>query len=608
MIKVISKYYFVFILFNTILCYSQEVESNNTSNTSFQKEFNNYDLFFQDNKFDEAIKTMLKVSNSKNELEQVVAYANLADAYLQKKDYNLSNFYLNKTKVIAESTKSKIDDAYYYQVKGRIFYRKQQNEEAIKNLLKSIKILENESNQDIMLGYNYYYLTSIQSRIRIYSEDYKRYSQKNIEYALKSKNLQLILLSYIEQSLFYEAAYVKFNRKKDLESLFYYSENLVDLVNKNITKGFISKRISIMVFNNSASFINNFPYKNYSNIQRAKIAEEQVLKGIKVAKLEKTDSDLLGVCYLTYGEIQSSLGNLQLTEKYYLDAYKLINQITDIYIRKIIVQYISDLYKKTNKMDLAYEYKEKEYKYSKESYEQLLVDKNKYLEAYYNTEQKNLQIKQLEEKNKIYNKQKFLYIGIIAMAIAGLIFLIYLIRYKHKLNKQKTDLLVSEKNETELTLQLEKEEKARLKAEQELNSLQQEQLQKTALATSLQLDKKNSFINELKEKAKEEKNIHLDRIFKDERLVDEEFNEIKNISQEVHPNFFKKINEISKSKLTNLDLKYAAYIYIGLDNQKISALLKVEPKTVRMSKYRLKQKIGLEKEDDLQSFIQNLKL
>ena len=83
MIKVISKYYFVFILFNTILCYSQEVESNNTSNTSFQKEFNNYDLFFQDNKFDEAIKTMLKVSNSKNELEQVVAYANLADAYLQ---------------------------------------------------------------------------------------------------------------------------------------------------------------------------------------------------------------------------------------------------------------------------------------------------------------------------------------------------------------------------------------------------------------------------------------------------------------------------------------------------------------------------------------------
>ena len=608
MIKVISKYYFVFILFNTILCYSQKVQSNNTSNTSFQEDFNNYDLFIQDNKFDEANKAMLRVAKSKDELEQVVAYANLADSYLQKKEYDLSNYYLNKTKAIALKTKSKIDDAYYYQVKGRIFYRKFQNEEAVKNLYKSIKILENEPNQELMIAYGYYYLAAIQSRVRIYSDDYKKYSEKNLEYALKSKNLQLIILSYIEQTLFYELSYVKFNRKEDLDKLFKYSEILIDLVNKNINKGLISNRTIITVYNNSATYINNYPYKNYSQIERAKIAETEILKGIKVAKTVKTNLGLLGFCYLTYGEIQKSLGNDHLTEKYYLEAYKLTKQISDKYIRKVIAQYISDLYKKENKIDLAYQYKEEEYKYAQQSFEQILDDKNKYLEAYYNTEQKNLQISQLEEKNKIYNKQKFLYIGIIAMAIAGLIFLSYLIRYKQRLNKQKTDLLVSEKNETELTLQLEKEEKARLKAEQELSALQQEQLQKAALATSLQLDKKNSFINELKEKAKEEKNIHLDRIFKDERLVDEEFNEIKNISQEVHPNFFKKINEISKSKLTNLDLKYAAYIYIGLDNQKISTLLKVQPKTVRMSKYRLKQKIGLEKDDDLQSFIQNLKL
>ena len=34
--------------------------------------------------------------------------------------------------------------------------------------------------------------------------------------------------------------------------------------------------------------------------------------------------------------------------------------------------------------------------------------------------------------------------------------------------------------------------------------------------------------------------------------------------------------------------------------------MKVETKTVRMAKYRLKQKIGLEKEADLQTFIQSL--
>ena len=201
-----------------------------------------------------------------------------------------------------------------------------------------------------------------------------------------------------------------------------------------------------------------------------------------------------------------------------------------------------------------------------------------------------------------------MYTGIIALAIAGLIFLAYLIRYRNKLNKPKTALLQSEKIETELTLELEKQEKARLKAEKELNDIQQEQLQKAALATSLQLDKKNSFINDLKEKVKDDKSINLDRILKDERLTDEDFSSIINLVQDVHPNFFKKINEVSKNKLTNLDLKYAAYIYLNMDNLKIANLLKVEPKTVRMAKYRLKQKLGIDKEEDLAKFIQKLDL
>ena len=45
-----------------------------------------------------------------------------------------------------------------------------------------------------------------------------------------------------------------------------------------------------------------------------------------------------------------------------------------------------------------------------------------------------------------------------------------------------------------------------------------------------------------------------------------------------------------------------------MDNQQIANIMKIEPKTVRMAKYRMKQKIGLEKEIDLQTFIQNLEL
>ena len=115
-------------------------------------------------------------------------------------------------------------------------------------------------------------------------------------------------------------------------------------------------------------------------------------------------------------------------------------------------------------------------------------------------------------------------------------------------------------------------------------------------------------INELKEKMKEDKIVHFDRILKDEKLTDGDFNEIQKMVQEVHPNLFKRLNEVSVSKLSNLDLKYAAYLYLDMDNQQIANAMKVESKTVRMAKYRMKQKIGLDKEVDLQTFIRNLGL
>ncbi len=199
----------------------------------------------------------------------------------------------------------------------------------------------------------------------------------------------------------------------------------------------------------------------------------------------------------------------------------------------------------------------------------------------------------------MFNKQKFLYLGIILLSITGIIFLAYTLRYKQ-------NLLVATKNKSELILQLEQQEKARLKAEQELLAIQQEQLHKQALATSLQLSQKNTFINDLKEKLKEKNDFNIDRIIKEEQSTDSDFVAVQNIVQDVHPNFFKRLNEVAKSKLTNQDLRYAAYIYLNMDNQQIANILKADPKTVRMTKYRLKQKFALGKEDDLQMYIQNL--
>lgn len=601
-----SIFLWINVLF-VLVSFAQNTQEN-TATSSFQKQFNEYDLSLQDKKYDVAINAMNEVAKKAKGLELVVAYANLADAFLLKQDYEKSNHYLNEAKNLVENTSSIIDDAYYYHIRGRIFYRKQQNEDAIKYLYESIKILEKLPNQDIMLAYNYYYLADIHAKIRIYSDDYRKYIQQNIKYALKTNNLQLILMSYAAQSLFYETAYNKFGKKEDLDSLFTNSEKLLKLVNENVGKGLVSNRIFIIYYNNMATYINNYNYRNYSKYERAKIAEDYIKKGIDIAIKDKTHHDLLGYCYLTYGEIQTNLGNEGLVETYFLKAYDIVNEYgTDnLFVRRIISRYLSDFYKKKGNYNLALDYKTEELNFSKESYDQLIDDKKKYLEAYYNFEQQNQKIEQLEEKNSFYRKQVVMYIVLIVLAIVGIIFLTYTLVYRAKINKQKTELLEAEKQEAELTLQLEIKEKARLKAEQELLALQQEQLHKKALATSLKLEKKNTLINELKSKVNP--NVNLNLLLKQDKLTDDDFNEIQNIVEEVHPNFYKKLNSISAKKLTNQDLKYAAYIYLNMSNAQIANVLKVDVNTVRMTKYRLKQKLGIDKEVDLQQFIQNLDL
>ena len=43
-----------------------------------------------------------------------------------------------------------------------------------------------------------------------------------------------------------------------------------------------------------------------------------------------------------------------------------------------------------------------------------------------------------------------------------------------------------------------------------------------------------------------------------------------------------------------------------MNTKQIVQLLNVEPKSVRMAKYRLKQKFGVEKEMDLHTFLQHI--
>lgn len=173
-----------------------------------------------------------------------------------------------------------------------------------------------------------------------------------------------------------------------------------------------------------------------------------------------------------------------------------------------------------------------------------------------------------------------------------LILVFFWLKSRLKYNHQKTEMLEAEKKQAELILELEQKEKEQLKINQELLALRQEHLEKQALATSLHLDQKSKFLDELKEKLAES-GINLDKMLKEDQVLESKFGTLNTIIEQIHPSFFKKLHHYSKTKLTALDLK-------------IASILKAEPNTVRTTKYRLKQKLGLSKEDDLHLFLQDL--
>ena len=200
-----------------------------------------------------------------------------------------------------------------------------------------------------------------------------------------------------------------------------------------------------------------------------------------------------------------------------------------------------------------------------------------------------------EEKldiRKNYEQKRKQYLLLIVITSISVLLLIYILYNHRKQARRKAEFLESEKE--------------KLKIEKELSELKQEHFQKQVLATSIQLDQKNKFLDELKDNMKNNKDFNLTTYLKNNQLIDKDFNNFHDIVKDVHPNFFKKIDDIAVSKLTNLDIKYAAYIYLNMDNTQIAAVLNVDPKTVSVTKYRLKQKLGLDKDVDLNTFIRNL--
>lgn len=85
----------------------------------------------------------------------------------------------------------------------------------------------------------------------------------------------------------------------------------------------------------------------------------------------------------------------------------------------------------------------------------------------------------------------------------------------------------------------------------------------------------------------------------------DELETFQKVYADIHPEFTRRLFEIS-SNLSENQVRLAKYIAMGMDNRQISRVMRIEYKSLITARYRLRLKLGLNKEDSLEALLYRL--
>jgi len=257
----------------------------------------------------------------------------------------------------------------------------------------------------------------------------------------------------------------------------------------------------------------------------------------------------------------------------------------------------SEIFRKQNRYKSALENYERYKTIQDSTSKKTNISKINELRIIHQTEQKEAALALQEEEIKTLNVQanndkltKTLYGGgtVAGLALSGLLFF----GFRQRMKKNK--------------IEREKQEEI---YKQEIVFKQKELASQT-----LHLVQKNTFLQDLKDNLEKLKNSpekfkmefrRIVMLLKKENAGDKDWEVFKSYFSEVHNNFDNKLKAIN-TDISEKDLRLASFIKMNLSTKEIAAILNVLPQSVLTSKYRLKKKLGIDKETDVYNFLMKI--
>ncbi|MCL2246069.1 MAG: hypothetical protein FWC10_03035, partial [Lentimicrobiaceae bacterium] len=296
---------------------------------------------------------------------------------------------------------------------------------------------------------------------------------------------------------------------------------------------------------------------------------------------------------------------------YYFKALEVMEANNDFYSLTSLYYHISYVYEQQQQYEKALFYSKKSKSLMLHLRSNLVAIETyqKYVNTFLEASKNELII--AEQTIKLKNKQEIL---IVFISVSSLLLILLILIYTHKQNQLK----ISENRELTAKLEHEKRVQQYEKRQRKLEKEKQREVidaktreltsysmlvsnknvilkQITDLSTQILEDKENS--SKMAKKINDIIQSNLD--------IDEEWENFKMHFDNVHPLFFEKLKHTCVN-LTEENLRMCAYIKMRLTNKQISQLLHVVPNTIITSRYRLKKKLQLADDEDLDCFMAGL--
>ena len=255
---------------------------------------------------------------------------------------------------------------------------------------------------------------------------------------------------------------------------------------------------------------------------------------------------------------------------------------------------LSDTYKEDGKLHDAIQYLNKYY-LLKDSIQGIVVQQNfDNLQVAFETEKKEKEIIELNQKNQIARQQRWLLITALALILLiGILAAVYFINL-HKNRQKEAELQKLKLSTLNQELEHKKQDVTRLALEisnkQELAEQLSDQIKK--LEPHIQPGAKPAWRK-------------LGLLFQSHLQSTDEQKVFHENVEAINHAFFNKLSKAFPN-LNKSERELCSYIRLGLSNKEIAALRNVSPEAIRSSRFRLRKKLDLKSKENVEVFLQGL--